>query len=136
MQNAEMPDWFLRLTVPSDPKFVETVCELTGAVATLAHCGPDEARDINRAVDWTITRAAKAAAGDDRGIDVRFERRDDTLEIGVRFTDLQGSTGGAQDFRQDAQGGWDRLAHLMDHVEFSREQDLVVCRMSRRLPPL
>ena len=136
MQNAEMPNWFLQLTVPSHARFVETVCELTGAVTSLTHCGSDDARDIAQAVNWTITRAVEASAGNGREIQVRFERRNDALEIGVRFADREGAAAGAPDSCDAAQGGRDPLSHLMDRVEFSREQDLIVCRMSRRLPRL
>jgi hypothetical protein len=70
MQHADMPDWFLRLTVPSDPKFVETVRGLTAFVAGEARLSRDDVLKIGQAVDWVTAQGLMASAGDGRGIEV------------------------------------------------------------------
>jgi hypothetical protein len=134
MQHLEMPDWFLRLTVPGHQKFAETVRGVTAFVAGEARLPRDEALKLGQAVDWVAERGLMASAGEGRGIEVWFEKRAGALEIGMRYADLDSSTGGVAGLREDTQRGWEHLSRLMNRVEVSREADLVLCRMSCRLP--
>jgi hypothetical protein len=134
MQHADMPDWFLRLTVPSDPKFVETVRGLTAFVAGEARLSRDDALKIGEAVDWVTAQGLMASAGDGRGIEVWFEKRAGALEIGMRYADLDRAAGGVAGVREDTQRGWEHLSRLMNRVEVSRSEGLILCRMSCRLP--
>ena len=136
MHHTDMPDWFLRLTVPSDPRFVEAVCELAGFVADETRYTHDEAVGIRQAVDWTVRRAVGASAGDGRGIEVWFQKRDQALQISVRFAAASPAAGGTADAPEDLERGWDHVSRLMNRVEISRKEDSIVCRMSCRLPSL
>ena len=125
-----MPDWFLRVTVPGDPAFVETIADLTRAVVDLVPCEAACARDACLAVQRASAHAIETSGGDERGVEVRFERRNDLLEIDVRFADHAGTAGPGA----GTQGCLDQISPLMDGVEFARERDLAVCRMLRQLP--
>jgi hypothetical protein len=134
MPHTDTPDLFLRLTVPSDPRFVETVGELAGVIAERT-CGTREgAAELQRAVDWTTTQAMTASAGDSRGIEVWFEQRAGALDIRMRFADVHRTVSGGADSADDTPRGWDRLSPWADRVDVIRNDDLVVCRMSCRLP--
>lgn len=134
MQNPETRDWLLRVRVPSDPRFVETVRDLAGRIADRTHYTPREAMEIGQAVEWATVYAVKTSAGCNRDVDVRFATRNGLLEITVCFAEPHPGPAGPLWLDEDEQQGRDRLSRLMDRVEFDHEADLMVCRMMRRLP--
>lgn len=129
-----MPNWFFRLRMPSDPRFVETVRDLVGRIADRSRYTPHEALEIGQAVEWATVYAVKVSASSNHDIDVRFETRNGALEISVRFAEPHPGTRGPMWLDEDEQQGREWLSRLMDHVEFSHEEGSMVCRMSRRLP--
>lgn len=136
-------DLALALSIPTDPRFSETVRELSTRVATYVGYAPRDAQVIGETVERAIATIAAHAPRDGgaENVEIRFVTGASRLEIRILFGSARARpvAGSPADVERRFTGGrsgradLDRIRGVM-HVEFGSEGERDCCRLARALP--
>jgi len=123
------------LTVSADAFFVDTARDVGARIGEVAGCDSDHAARLGRAIEWVLTTVAGSrSAATPREIDVAFLGTGRLLR--VELSCQAGGEAGAFSLEEalTASGCAEALHDLVDRVEFRRETDRQICRLTRQIP--
>lgn len=123
------------MTVSADAFFVDTARDVGARIGEVAGCDSDHAARLGQAIEWVLKAvAARSSAATPREIDVAFLGTGRLLRVELSCA----ASGEAAAFSLEevltASGCAEALHDLVDRIEFRREADRQICRLTRQIP--